>query len=465
VLARAWPRDLLWLVLLAAMAMTLVPQLHLDWAGLLGPGRDEAARQGKGYGEQLAEITRRMASIYLPMAMGFLLCLRCGAIDVSIWVVSSLGGIVAACCIRAGVPPWAAMSLGVLAGAAAGTISGLLTVIARVPNILAALLTAAAVAGNCLLAQLPLWAAAGLGALVGAAFVAVNRKLIAPLSIPSALVTFWMGTAILLVVHWTQPAREIRVPEQAFNNWHLPAVPVREAPSNGQAAPEAPAYEPESQPLSVTRTLLALGAYSLVMIFLMVADWFRPRSWGPGSRKRIGAALAVSGALAAAGGVISLLDAGKAEVSTRLVDDFTIPVAALLAGAAFLGGRGRTLLSAVFLPVAILLTDIWSRNVLLYQWQGYSLQIVLLGFMILLVQLAGADFTTGRSPAVARLGGGRGVMALSSCLLAIAGIVLVGVGAGMSLRGEQWFFRAGLLVWVAGAVFLLVSRARNRMTS
>ena len=222
--------------------------------------------------------------------------------------------------------------------------------------------------------------------------------------------------------------------------------------------PEGPiaaaVVETESQPRYVTRMLLALGAYSVAMLFLMGADWLRPRSWGPGARKRIWAALAASGALAGVGGVLWLLEHDAAVIASRPVDDFTIPVAVVLAGATFLGGRGRTLLSAVFLPGALLLVSLWKQEVWPLQRVGLSLHLVLLGFMALLVHVAGSDFTTGPQE--------RRPWALVSCLLAVAGIVLVAAGAGTNLLVGRWIQTLGLCVWMLAAIFLLICRARVR---
>jgi ribose/xylose/arabinose/galactoside ABC-type transport system permease subunit len=400
---------LVWLLLLVALAAALEPFLRIDWPGLFGAPANshDPFRQGRAYDELLSGITRKMASFYLPMALGWLLCLRCGAIDLSVWVVSSLSGVVAARCILAQAPPWEGMALGVLAGAAVGALNGLLTAFARIPSLIA---------------------------------------------------TFLTGMALLFAMQYTQPARQVVVPDRTFDRWHLPVPTVAaglSSPSTQGGSPtEVPPAEEESQPLFVTQMLLALAAYSLVMIVLLAMDWFRPRAWGPGSRRKLWLSMVASGALAAVGGGLWLLDHGKAPVSTRLVDDFTVPVAALLAGGAFLAGRGRTLLAAVFLPGALLLTNLWRQEVWLFQWHAYPLQVALLGCLVLLVHAAGSDFTAGTR--AYRAG------PLASGLLAVAGIVLLAEGAAVRPGTGRWIQAAGLAIWALAAGVLLVSRVRRR---
>ncbi len=414
VLAKAWPRDLLWLLLLASLAAALVPYLNVDWQGLLASGDSvaEQIRRGRAYQQFLSGVTRRMAAVDLPMALGFLLCLRCGAVDLSLWSVSSLAGVIAARGILGHLGPAESIALGVLAGAGIGAVNGVLTAVLRVPSLIA---------------------------------------------------TFGTGLLVLFLLQGLQPGRQVVVPEQTFSSWHL-SVEVAFEPREGPAGAAAPASRPEeataavpvveteSQPRYVTRMLLALGAYSTTMLVLMGADWLRPRSWGPGARKRVWAALTASGALAGVGGVLWLIEHDAAVVASRPVDDFTIPVAVVLSGATFLGGRGRTLLSAVFLPGSLLLVSLWKQEVWPLQRMGLSLHLVLLGFMALLVHVAGSDFTTGPRE--------RRPWALVSCLLAVAGIVLVAAGAGTNLITGRWIQILGLCVWMLAAIFLLICRAR-----
>ena len=54
-----------------------------------------------------------------------------------------------------------------------------------------------------------------------------------------------------------------------------------------------------------------------------------------------------------------MIDHGTATVPTHLLDDWLIPAAVILTGGAFLAGRGRTIILAIYLPVSILLARLW----------------------------------------------------------------------------------------------------------
>ena len=74
-----WVRDVLGMGLVLALAVPLVSALR--WADS---------------GQYLSDVAGQMASYGLLLAMGFLLALRCGAIDLSVWSSAGLGGLVAA---------------------------------------------------------------------------------------------------------------------------------------------------------------------------------------------------------------------------------------------------------------------------------------------------------------------------------------------------------------------------------
>ena len=80
------PRDMFGLGLLVALAAILIPAWDIS---------------GQRY---LNDVAGQMSSAYLLPALGFMLVLRCGAIDFSVWVSAAGGGLVAAVLIRAGVP-------------------------------------------------------------------------------------------------------------------------------------------------------------------------------------------------------------------------------------------------------------------------------------------------------------------------------------------------------------------------
>ncbi|HAU36877.1 MAG TPA: hypothetical protein DCX07_04085, partial [Phycisphaerales bacterium] len=96
-LVRPWARDLACIALLAALSAVLLPTWQAD---------------GDFYRSNVVGV---MLSPCLPAALGMLLALRCGAIDLSVWGVMGVGGLVAAGLIRAGVP--AAMAFAAAGGA------------------------------------------------------------------------------------------------------------------------------------------------------------------------------------------------------------------------------------------------------------------------------------------------------------------------------------------------------------
>ncbi|RPI64413.1 MAG: hypothetical protein EHM48_00880, partial [Planctomycetaceae bacterium] len=125
--ATAWPGDVAVVGLLAAMAAIMLP----DWPGL-----------SDGL---VNDLKNQMASPYLLPAMGFLLALRRGAIDFSVWVGFLLGGMVAAGAINAGVSPLAAIVIGAISGMLPGLLNAALVAGAGVPSPLASAGVAAAI--------------------------------------------------------------------------------------------------------------------------------------------------------------------------------------------------------------------------------------------------------------------------------------------------------------------------------
>lgn len=128
-------RDVTTSVLLLALVVALLPAWWMD----TGSGPDQ-----HGLFDAIERISRQMLEFCLLPAMAFLLALRCGAVDLSVWVAASLGGLTAATAMNWGVSAWAALPAGVAAGAALGAINGVLTVRARVPSIVATVAVALA---------------------------------------------------------------------------------------------------------------------------------------------------------------------------------------------------------------------------------------------------------------------------------------------------------------------------------
>ena len=105
IVASPWRRDLLALAVLVVLAGTLLP----GWVARIGPlySADPHAQDTAQVGniaQYLSDIPGQMASFYLPLAMGFALALRCGAVDLSIWAVAGAGGVLAARLMNLGAP-------------------------------------------------------------------------------------------------------------------------------------------------------------------------------------------------------------------------------------------------------------------------------------------------------------------------------------------------------------------------
>ena len=408
-LARAWPRDVLGIALLVALAAAMLPPALIYQVKPTDPAGAVAYRFASAEEFQNA-VTEPMVSIYLLPALGLLLALRQGALDLSVWISACLGGVISAGLINAGWTPAAAMLTGV-----------------------------------------------GAGALVGAA----NGLLVAGARVPSALATI----AVALVVMWTiqslTPARSIPVADNAFDNWHL-TTRVRVLTSDsGQDEPDRHGsplkskkglvLEETAMPLVITRMLLVAGVYALAMLVLLALQNMFRRGMHVSRRWSIFAALCASGALSAAGGVLWVLDHGSAPVLSRPVEDLRIVSAAILAGAVFFGGRGRSLLAGLCLPGAMLLATFWRQRVWNYQFEGYCVQLLLLTGMVLVAHAAMAQVLAGRYV--------RKPLAIPSALCAAAGVVALAFAANLTGHaGRTRLYALALAIWLVGAVLLIASR-------
>ncbi len=376
-----WPRDVVGVGLLIALAVVLLPLWNVD---------EE---------RYVTDVAGQMASFYLLPALGFLLALRCGAIDLSVWVAASLGGVVAALLINAGLPPAWAFAAAAGSGLALGAVNAALTALARLPSPAVTLATA----------LLVLW---GLQAEVA--------------------------------------SRQVAVPEGTFDGWHLPP-----ADDDGQA--EAPALPPpdageDGHTLDITRMLIIALAYAAVLVSTALWDAGARRGLRLGTRWRIAAALAASGMLAALGGACWLIERNQAPVLALPAGDLRIPVAAVLAGGAFLAGPARATLAALCLPAALLFTTLWRTEGDPWDMKvgAYALHVLQFGAMVLAAQLAAARLLSRRR--------GSRWLAGAACALAVAGLL---VTAG-SVRAERFadraaLYAAGTAVGGAGLVLLLAS--------
>lgn len=412
-LAQPRSRDVLGVAMLASLAVAMLPALGIHWLALFSSsgGHEEV--------EQLfRRVTGPMTRIYLPMALGVVLCLRCGAVDLSIWSASGLGGVVAAVCINGG---WY------------GAPSGQATADSLHPWM-----------------WLSPAAALPLGMLAGTGVGLLNAVLTAALRVPSALATAGVGLAIVLLLHGA-PVRQVEVPQEAFGSWHI-TQHIQIHPSAG--APAEIDDETLTQPLQVTRMLLAAILYAATIGTLLGIEWWAPGRIAPASRWRLAAAMAASGALAGAAGALWLLDRGSAPVPTHLVDDPLPFAAALLAGGAFFGGRSRTLLACLCLPAALLVATLWQEKILLAPQWGFAAGTITLIVLLLAVHQPAGAFSSG--PLAGRK------LPLAAALFGMAGVVLVGASAAIeSPLGRHLFIVAGLCLWLVGAVLTLVTTLRG----
>jgi len=119
-----WPRDVAGVGFMLALGAVLAPAWDV------------------GQQRYLTDVVGQMASFYLLVSLGFLLVLRCGGVDLSIWTLAGVGGVVAAAMIQAGIPAAPAFVVAACIGAAAGAFNAVLTVGLRLPSPVVTLVTA-----------------------------------------------------------------------------------------------------------------------------------------------------------------------------------------------------------------------------------------------------------------------------------------------------------------------------------
>lgn len=355
---------------------------------------------GAGADRYFSDVLGQMVSFYLLPTLGFQMALRRGAIDLSVWMAAALGGIVAAAWINSGLGAAWAFPVAAAAGVALGGINGLLVGFLRLPSVVVTAITAAGT----------MW---GLQAVCrsGAGWAAV------------------------------QSARDVSVNGAAFAGWSMLGLP-----------------------LLFTRMIVVAAAYSLALLILLWIDATRGKAiarTGAAAGGRLAgprallAALAASGALSAFGGACYLIDHARTPIPSRFVEDLRIPAAAILAGGMFFGGRGRTMLAGVCLPPALLLVTIWRQEVWNLSFRGYELQLALLAGLVIVIHLALAETIRLRT-------GGRS-WALAGSILTVAGLLVMTASAGIvAHRKVALLHLAGMVLWLAGVVALLIARALAR---
>ena len=373
-------RDVLCIGLLIAMAAALVPgldlfyyqkpdpHLHIDQSpdGRVRIDQDQGPHLRINQDRYLCDVIGQMASYWLLPSMAFLLALRCGLLDLSVWMAFSAGSLTAAWLLVHGWASAAAMGAGIVAGAALG---------------------------------------------------AANALLVRRSRLPSALVTLVTALGIFLLLRWLLPERAVLPPGNAWNSWHWLGL--------GGTGDDA------SHPLFMTRMLLVIVAYGATMLAMLAASsrhvlpagtlpsgpiraglggathWVE-RTFSDGAHRTL--ALIAGGALSAAGGVLWLLDNDRATVPSLPIGDLRVPAAAMLAGALLLRGPRRTLLAGMFLPPALLLATAWRQSGWGLEYEGYSLQLLLLpagaGLMALGARAASGKSRRGWHWAAAWIAGG-----------------------------------------------------------
>lgn len=342
-----------------------------------------------------SDMSSLLASAYLPAAMGFLIALRYGTIDLSVWASMGLSGVVAAGMILKGVSPWMALPVGAACGMGVGILNALLLTRIRI-------------------------------------------------RVPGFLVTAVVGIVVLLSIHAFTDASQLVIDDDALSGWNTFLdrcfTMSQSAEYQGQLI----------APLVTLRMLIVSLAWSLTLVVLLVGDvktasWPRPfaRWWvRPVS-------LIVSGSLAGVSGVAWLVDHGSTPVPNRLIDGLTIPIAVLLAGSVLLQGRGRTMLAGICLPLSLLLTQLWEQTIWPISMMGYSIHLLALGALVLLAQLAfvwGLDHTR-----IGRL------LAWVACVLSLLALGMVAATPLTGALFDARPFVSSLCIWTIALMLLLVS--------
>ena len=318
-------RDGLVWMMLVALFVAMLPAWWID-ASLVSSLR---GGDFTDFGDVIEHFSRLLLSFWLLPAMGFMLALRCGAVDLSVWATAGLGGVVSAVMIGKGLPPAAAMFAGISVGAICGLING--------------------------------------------AFVAGLRL---PCPIISGLMAFgligWLGGAF--------PDGQIVLGEGSLGG----LLGGFQLVSDWVGLPEVT--------LQAAAALVVFIFYAVTMMVILNGEMVeRRRGRSFSERWRLFAALTASGALSAAGGVSWLIEHEAAPIPGRPMDDLVIPAAALLAGGLYLAGPGRTLLAGVLLPMALAVATGWRQEVLNLRCDflvGYPLQVAVLVVMVAIARYA-----------------------------------------------------------------------------
>jgi ribose/xylose/arabinose/galactoside ABC-type transport system permease subunit len=372
--------DMFNVLVLVCLAMLLLPGWRLQ-------GNDS-----------LPETISLLTSTMMPASLGFLLVLRCRAVDMSIWITMGAAGMASAGVLVAGgdnPSPGLALLVALLVGGGIGLINALVIRFTKIPPWLATLIVAGII---------------------------------------------WAG------LNFSGLPSQVMLSENMFDSWVTKVTHVwgqfvgKEAQQN-------------FAPLLTLRMLLVVGAWSVVMLTMLFSDMTVVRRGRIlTARSRLFVAMVVSGMLSAFSGFCWMMEAGQTPLPTRLVDDLVIPAAALMSGAMFLRGRGRTMLAAICLPMALLVTTLWRQLVWPTQVLGYSRQMLLLVAMLLEVQIAFIWVFDGPPS--------RKKQKIGACGLSVVGLLTLAGTSSLSLGWDWISYVLGTGLWAGGTLWMVLQMVR-----
>jgi ribose/xylose/arabinose/galactoside ABC-type transport system permease subunit len=379
----------------------------------------------------------QMLAVQLLPAMGFMLVLRLRTIDLSVWMSFALGGAVAAWLILGGAwPMWAILSAS-LAGLGVGLFNWLMVGVIRIIR-------------------------------------PIRRACPINLAVPIAT----LATAII-IFYWlagTTGGKTITLPAGTWGNWHVTQslAPAGKGTGVDGGVVRSNADKPSLTyiaPLSVTRMLFVAGFYSLVMLAMLLlgrhgitfsnnpenlaslANSPSLSNTSPAKKGwQLATALCVSGMLAGAGGACQLIDTFRAAPPHAFIGDLRIPAAAILAGAIFLAGPGRTLLCGLLLPACLLLATVWRYQAWYLNLHGFDIQV-----LALIAMLAVAYFTAWTAQKAQH---GKRILAVFALVLAILAVLLTALSGQFPQHQirDAINITAGVMWVIAGLASVVIYR-------
>jgi len=264
----------------------------------------------------------------LAVMVGFLVVLSAGAIDMGIWPVMCLSGILAICGAGFEFAFFPAVLVSLAAGATVGT-----------------------------------------GGAVIASLLPVGRR------VSVVVATTAVGIGIMIVCRFL-PSDYANISVSRFA-LQLEAI-------HDFMYGDLPANETFSiSPLVMTRMLSVFVLWSLVQIvFLkieMATGWLKKLPWGP---------LVLSGALSGISGFYVALERSDLPVPERIIDDWQVPAAVVLSGVLITKGKNGLVISIVLLPVCAVLVSLWRMQVWPGLVFGYSPSMVMLPVFLMVSQFS-----------------------------------------------------------------------------